>query len=72
MECLLFCVQTVVTLESGKLMQKQTWDGKETTLEREVTDGKLIAVRALFEPRGRFQTLHVLPAYLFTLFNLTN
>ena len=26
-------------------MQKQMWDGKETTLEREVTDGKLIAVR---------------------------
>ncbi|GAA6099415.1 fatty acid binding protein 4a [Tachysurus ichikawai] len=34
---------TTVSLENGKLMQKQTWDGKETTLEREVTDGKLIA-----------------------------
>ncbi|KAK3511937.1 hypothetical protein QTP70_027583 [Hemibagrus guttatus] len=34
---------TVVSLENGKLVQKQTWDGKETTLEREVTDGKLIA-----------------------------
>lgn len=41
------CVQTVVSLENGKLVQKQTWDGKETTLEREVTDGKLIAVRIL-------------------------
>lgn len=38
------CVQTTVSLENGKLVQKQTWDGKETTLEREVTDGKLIAV----------------------------
>ncbi|MCJ8746192.1 hypothetical protein PDJAM_G00138980 [Pangasius djambal] len=34
---------TVVSLENGKLMQKQTWDGKETTLEREVTEGKLVA-----------------------------
>ncbi|KAJ8273288.1 hypothetical protein GJAV_G00099830 [Gymnothorax javanicus] len=35
--------KTVVTLEKGKLVQKQSWDGKETTLEREVIDGKLIA-----------------------------
>ncbi|XP_059365766.1 fatty acid-binding protein, adipocyte-like [Carassius carassius] len=34
---------TVITLENGKLVQKQTWDGKESTIEREVTDGKLIA-----------------------------
>ncbi|XP_016412728.1 fatty acid-binding protein, heart-like isoform X1 [Sinocyclocheilus rhinocerous] len=38
---------TVVTLDNGKLVQKQTWDGKESTIEREVTDGKLIAVRML-------------------------
>lgn len=41
-------LQTVVTLENGKLVQKQCWDGKESTIEREVTDGKLIAVRILF------------------------
>ncbi|KAG5842582.1 fatty acid binding protein 4a [Anguilla rostrata] len=35
--------KTVVTIENGKLVQKQSWDGKETTLEREVVDGKLIA-----------------------------
>ncbi|XP_023675857.1 fatty acid-binding protein, heart-like [Paramormyrops kingsleyae] len=35
--------KTTFTLENGKLVQKQSWDGKETTLEREVTDGKLIA-----------------------------
>lgn len=40
--------QTVVTLENGKLVQKQIWDGKETCIEREVSDGKLIAVRFLF------------------------
>ena len=40
-------LQTVVTLESGKLVQKQSWDGKETIIEREVLDGKLIAVRIL-------------------------
>ncbi|KAL0962024.1 hypothetical protein UPYG_G00334770 [Umbra pygmaea] len=35
---------TVFSLENGKLVQKQTWDGKESTIEREVTgDGKLIA-----------------------------
>lgn len=41
-------LQTVVTLENGKLVQKQSWDGKETNIEREVADGKLIAVRTLF------------------------
>lgn len=39
-------LQTVVTLENGKLVQKQCWDGKETNIEREISDGKLIAVRA--------------------------
>lgn len=43
-------VQTVVTLEDGKLVQKQSWDGKETNIEREISDGKLIAVRILFPP----------------------
>lgn len=41
-------LQTVVTLENGKLVQKQTWDGKETNIEREISDGKLIAVRIMF------------------------
>ncbi|XP_071772000.1 fatty acid binding protein 4b [Centroberyx gerrardi] len=35
--------KTVITVENGKLVQKQTWDGKTTTLEREIQDGKLIA-----------------------------
>uniref|UniRef100_A0A3B5MSG5 Cellular retinoic acid-binding protein 1 n=1 Tax=Xiphophorus couchianus TaxID=32473 RepID=A0A3B5MSG5_9TELE len=30
-------------LKNGKLMQKQSWEGKTTTLEREVQDGKLTA-----------------------------
>ncbi|XP_028985957.1 fatty acid binding protein 4b [Betta splendens] len=34
--------KTLMTLENGKLIQKQTWDGKTTVLEREVRDGKLI------------------------------
>lgn len=34
-----------MTLENGKLVQKQNWDGKETCIEREISDGKLIAVR---------------------------
>lgn len=43
--CPLLPPQTVVTLENGKLVQKQNWDGKETCIEREISDGKLIAVR---------------------------
>ncbi|XP_071396516.1 fatty acid-binding protein, adipocyte-like [Centroberyx affinis] len=35
--------KTIITVENGKLVQKQTWDGKTTTLEREIQDGKLIA-----------------------------
>ncbi|XP_033830884.1 fatty acid-binding protein, liver-like [Periophthalmus magnuspinnatus] len=40
--------KTVMTLENGKLIQKQTWDGKETCIEREITDGKLI-VKCIME-----------------------
>ncbi|XP_062387487.1 fatty acid-binding protein, adipocyte-like [Sardina pilchardus] len=35
--------RTLITLENGKLVQKQMWDGKETTVERDVQDGKLVA-----------------------------
>ncbi|XP_061843847.1 fatty acid-binding protein, heart-like [Nerophis lumbriciformis] len=35
--------KTVFSLENGKLVQKQSWDGKETRIEREITDDKLIA-----------------------------
>ncbi|KAG7242077.1 hypothetical protein INR49_024123, partial [Caranx melampygus] len=35
--------KTTVTFENGKLVQKQTWEGKTTTLEREIQDGKLTA-----------------------------
>lgn len=34
---------TTFTLENGKLVQLQTWEGKKTTLEREIQDGKLTA-----------------------------
>ncbi|KAJ0066011.1 hypothetical protein NL108_001227, partial [Boleophthalmus pectinirostris] len=34
---------TIFTFENGKLVQKQTWDGKTTVLEREIQDGKLVA-----------------------------
>lgn len=36
--------QTVMSLVDGKLIQTQTWEGKSTTLEREVQGGKLILV----------------------------
>ncbi|KAJ8288149.1 hypothetical protein COCON_G00008080 [Conger conger] len=35
--------KTIITVENGKLVQKQTWDGKNTSIERSVEDGKLIA-----------------------------
>ncbi|KAF3691869.1 Fatty acid-binding protein, adipocyte Adipocyte lipid-binding protein [Channa argus] len=35
--------KTVITFENGKLVQKQSWDGKTTTLEREIQEGKLMA-----------------------------
>ncbi|KAL6489616.1 hypothetical protein MHYP_G00033570 [Metynnis hypsauchen] len=34
--------KTVMSLVDGKLVQTQSWEGKSTTLEREVQDGKLI------------------------------
>lgn len=40
-------LQTVITFENGKLVQHQKWEGKETTLEREIQDGKLTAVSLL-------------------------
>ncbi|XP_012671852.1 fatty acid-binding protein, adipocyte-like [Clupea harengus] len=35
--------KNVVSLDNGRLVQRQTWDGKETTIEREVVDNKFIA-----------------------------
>ncbi|VCW66288.1 unnamed protein product [Gulo gulo] len=38
-------VKSIVTLDGGKLVHVQKWDGQETTLVRELVDGKLILVR---------------------------
>uniref|UniRef100_A0A8D0DHB7 Fatty acid binding protein 3 n=1 Tax=Salvator merianae TaxID=96440 RepID=A0A8D0DHB7_SALMN len=35
-------VKSIVTLDGGKLVHVQKWDGKETSLVRELKDGKLI------------------------------
>nr|XP_056701761.1 fatty acid-binding protein, heart [Euleptes europaea] len=35
-------VKSLVTLDGGKLIHVQKWDGKETSLVRELKDGKLI------------------------------
>nr|CAA33084.1 unnamed protein product [Mus musculus] len=35
-------VKSLVTLDGGKLIHVQKWDGQETTLTRELVDGKLI------------------------------
>ncbi|XP_053453347.1 fatty acid-binding protein, heart-like [Nycticebus coucang] len=34
-------VKSTVTLDGGKLVHLQKWDGQETTLVRELSDGKL-------------------------------
>ncbi|XP_058051287.1 fatty acid-binding protein, heart [Ahaetulla prasina] len=35
-------VKSIVTLDGGKLVHIQKWNGKETSLVREIKDGKLI------------------------------
>ncbi|XP_069828726.1 fatty acid-binding protein, heart [Dendropsophus ebraccatus] len=40
-------VKSLVTLEDGKLKHVQKWDGKETTLVREVDDNKLVLTLTL-------------------------
>lgn len=37
--------QSTVTLDGGKLVHVQKWDGQETKLVRELVDGKLVLVR---------------------------
>lgn len=39
-----FMLQTVITCENGVLIQKQCWDGKESTITREVKDGRMVTV----------------------------
>ncbi|XP_040193861.1 fatty acid-binding protein, heart-like [Rana temporaria] len=39
--------KSLVTIEDGKLKQVQKWDGKETTLIREVNDDKLVLTLTL-------------------------
>lgn len=45
MVSLVLSPQSLVTLDGGKLVHVQKWDGKETSLVRELKDGKLILVR---------------------------
>ncbi|NXN06770.1 FABPH protein, partial [Indicator maculatus] len=40
-------VKSLVKLEGGKLTHVQKWDGKETSLVRELKDGKLILTLTL-------------------------
>ncbi|XP_068125393.1 fatty acid-binding protein, heart [Hyperolius riggenbachi] len=40
-------VKSLVTLEDGKLKHVQKWEGKETTLVREVNDDKLVLTLTL-------------------------
>lgn len=47
-----FIFKSLFTLENGKLVQTQSWDGKTTTLEREIQDdGKRMTVVSKFTPQ---------------------
>ncbi|XP_067409666.1 fatty acid-binding protein, adipocyte-like [Emydura macquarii macquarii] len=35
-------VKSIITLDNGSLIQVQKWNGKESTLKRELVDGKLV------------------------------
>lgn len=50
-----FSLQSVVTVEDGKLVHVQRWNGKETTLVREVNGNNLTLVSAQ-QPRARVST----------------
>ncbi|XP_020851379.1 fatty acid-binding protein 9-like [Phascolarctos cinereus] len=37
-------VKSIITLENGSLIQVQKWYGKETTIKRQIVDGKMVVV----------------------------
>ncbi|XP_068956283.1 fatty acid-binding protein 9-like [Petaurus breviceps papuanus] len=37
-------VKSIITLENGSLIQVQKWFGKETTIKRQIADGKMVVV----------------------------
>ncbi|XP_072461071.1 fatty acid-binding protein 9-like [Notamacropus eugenii] len=37
-------VKSIVMLENGSLIQVQKWHGKETTIKRQIADGKMVVV----------------------------
>ncbi|XP_027705599.1 fatty acid-binding protein 9-like, partial [Vombatus ursinus] len=37
-------VKSIITLENGSLIQVQKWHGKETTIKRQIADGKMVVV----------------------------
>ncbi|XP_029447415.1 myelin P2 protein-like [Rhinatrema bivittatum] len=43
--------KTVITLENGALVQVQKWDGKATTIKREVKNGQLIVTCIMDEAK---------------------
>uniref|UniRef100_A0A4X2K124 Lipocalin/cytosolic fatty-acid binding domain-containing protein n=1 Tax=Vombatus ursinus TaxID=29139 RepID=A0A4X2K124_VOMUR len=40
-------VKSIITLENGSLIQVQKWHGKETTIKRQIADGKMVVVSFL-------------------------
>ncbi|XP_063556961.1 fatty acid-binding protein, heart isoform X1 [Gorilla gorilla gorilla] len=50
-------VKSIVTLDGGKLVHLQKWDGQETTLVRELIDGKLILIGSHYVVQSGMQWL---------------
>lgn len=46
-------LQSTVTLDGGSLVHVQRWLGKETTIKRQIVDGKMMAVSLLQAERFR-------------------
>ncbi|KAM7247714.1 hypothetical protein CapIbe_001667 [Capra ibex] len=58
-------VKSIVTLDGGKLVHVQKWNGQETSLVREIVDGKLILVRWInFEALLNWFLLSLQPSLL--------
>ncbi|KAM9102585.1 fatty acid-binding protein 9 [Sarcophilus harrisii] len=37
-------VKSIITMDNGSLVQVQKWQGKETTIKRQIANGKMVAV----------------------------
>ncbi|XP_043999058.1 fatty acid-binding protein, brain-like isoform X2 [Gambusia affinis] len=51
-------VKSTLTMEGDKFVHTQKWDGKETTLIREIRDGKMVMMDSTHRAKQRTRRLH--------------